>query len=265
MDTRPNLILSPHFDDAVLSLGGLIAKAPDQAVIVTVFAGAPAENVRGSWDRWSGFATGAAAVRARSQENDEALAVLGVPRGQIHNLGYLDNQYRLNGAAPGGLRSAIAGDIRRLVGDRGGRVNVLAPAMVRHPDHRIVAEAALEVRRSGVCPAAEFLLYQDQPYAYIELRSRSLAPLKFAAFAALGDRLGRRLGERVEPETIELSDSDIASKGRSIARYRSQFRGLKPLLIKMLGDFSYYQAREARLGSRHAEIVYRLTGTPPQP
>src|ERR1700722_18211357 len=108
MDGRPNLILSPHFDDAVLSLGGLIAKAPERAIVVTVFAGAPVEDVRGGWDRWSGFATGAAAVRARSQENAAALALLGVPRSQIHDLGHLDYQYRPTGTAPGDLRSAIA-------------------------------------------------------------------------------------------------------------------------------------------------------------
>src|SRR5712692_5355525 len=94
MTDRPNLILSPHFDDAVLSLGGLIAKAPDRAVVVTVFAGVPPEGVAGRWDRLSGFPMAVAAIRARRQENEAALALIGVPQNRIRNLDYLDGQYR---------------------------------------------------------------------------------------------------------------------------------------------------------------------------
>src|SRR5262249_39603251 len=98
----------------------------------------------------------------------------------------------------------------------------------------------------------------DQPYAYLDLRTRTLAPLRFARFARLGDRLARRLGAVVEREFVDLGDTEMARKREAIGRYESQFRRLRPLLLKMLADFSRSHAREARRAGRHAEIVYRL-------
>ena len=49
-----------------------------------------------------------------------------------------------------------------------------------------------------------------------------------------------------------------AKKRQAIGRYKSQFPLVRPLLCKMIADFSRYQARAAGLFSRHAEIVYRL-------
>src|SRR5260370_40449443 len=114
---RWNLILSPQFDDAVLSLGGLIAKTPDRAVVVTVFAGVPSAGVIGRWDRLSGFPTADAAARARGQENEGGRALLGVPQKGIRNPDYPDDPYRsrrARGQPPTPARcSTIADDIRR--------------------------------------------------------------------------------------------------------------------------------------------------------
>ena len=49
MDDRPNIILSPHFDDAVLSLGGLIAKSPERAW--SPCSPEPERVTSGRWDR----------------------------------------------------------------------------------------------------------------------------------------------------------------------------------------------------------------------
>ena len=71
-------------------------------------------------------------MRARAEENERALAVLGVAPDAICNLGHLDSQYRVqqrpDSLASAKLRSAIAADIRRLVSDHGGAVNLFAPA-----------------------------------------------------------------------------------------------------------------------------------------
>jgi LmbE family N-acetylglucosaminyl deacetylase len=266
MDDRPNLILSPHFDDAVLSLGGLIATAPERAVVVTIFAGTPAENISGRWDRRSGFASAAAAMRARTEENERALAVLGVAPDAICNLGHLDSQYRVqrqsDRVAIAGLRSAIAADIRRLVSDHGGAVNLFAPASAWHPDHRIVGDAVFDVYRMDDRPAAGVFLYQDQPYAYLELRRRNLAPLRLANFARLADVAAQRSGLAVAGEFLEFDERHWQAKTEAIERYGSQFRILRPLMGKMISDFSYYQARAGGRASRYAEMVYRLPEPP---
>jgi LmbE family N-acetylglucosaminyl deacetylase len=267
MDDRPNLILSPHFDDAVLSLGGLIATAPERAVVVTVFSGTPpAENIAGRWDRRSGFASAAAAMRARAVENERALAVLGVAPDAIRNLGHLDSQYRVqrqsDRVAIAELRSAIAADIRRLVRDHGGAVNLFAPASAWHPDHRIVGDAVFDFHRMDDGPAADVFLYQDQPYAYLELRRRSLAPLRLVNFSRLAGVAAQRSGVVVTGEFIEFDERQRQAKTEAIEQYGSQFRILRPLLGKMISDFSYYQARAGRQASRYAEMVYRLPSGP---
>src|SRR6202790_1608245 len=115
MAGRVNIILSPHFHDAVFSLGGLIATAPERSVFVTVFAGMPAAGIAGRWDRRSGFKSGAEAMRARALENEAGVAALQVPPSAIVNLDFLDRQYRPK-ASIAGLRSAIAETVRQIAG-----------------------------------------------------------------------------------------------------------------------------------------------------
>jgi LmbE family N-acetylglucosaminyl deacetylase len=255
MDDRPNIILSPHFDDAVFSLGGFIATAPEHMIVVTVFAGTPVESIGGRWDRWSGFKTGAEAMRARSLENEAALAILKVPSSGILNLDFLDRQYRPREAPAAGLRSAVAETVRQIVSRRRGPVNVFSPASAWHPDHRLVTDAVLELWQAGELPDADVFLYQDQPYAYLELRRRTLAPLRFATF----DTAESRRGVAAQPRWLGFGETEAAKKQQAARQYKSQFPILHPLLCKMIEDFSQYQARQAGLSSRHAEMAYGLT------
>jgi LmbE family N-acetylglucosaminyl deacetylase len=258
MDDRLNIILSPHFDDAVFSLGGLIATAPERAIVVTVFAGTPADGSTGRWDRRSGFKTATDAMPTRALENEAALGVLGATLSAIVNLDFLDRQYQPDRGPVVGLRSAIAETLRQIVRDRGGPVNVLAPASVWHPDHRLVADAIIELWRAGELPDADVLLYQDQPYAYLELRRRTLAPLRFAQLVAA--RTPRDLA--AQPRWLEFDEIAAAKKRQAANRYKSQFRIVRPLLLKMIDDFSRYQARAARLESPYAELVHGLAPPP---
>jgi LmbE family N-acetylglucosaminyl deacetylase len=250
----------------VLSLGGFIAKSPERAVIVTVFAGTPSDGAAGRWDRLSGFASAADAMRARSRENDQALAVLGVPPDQIWNLAYLDGQYRRPqwaGETSTGLRSGIAEDISQLVKRYSGRVNLLAPASAWHPDHQIVTDAVFDLRRGGGCSEAEFFLYQDQPYAYLELRRTNRIPLRFSSFAPLAEIARKRLVLGPEARFLNLEGAHILKKKLAMKQYKSQFPLIKHLLYKMIADFSYYQARDAGAAALYVEVVYRLAPHPP--
>ncbi len=74
-------VVSPHLDDAILSVGAAIAgwtRAGVGVEVVTVFAGDPESGApASSWDHSSGFATAGQAARARREEDARACEVLG--------------------------------------------------------------------------------------------------------------------------------------------------------------------------------------------
>lgn len=146
------VILSPHFDDAVLSCWHLLA-GPGEVLIVNVFAGEPAAGALGWWDELAGAADSAAAVRARAEEDRRALALAG--RTAV-NLPFLDGQYRDSDQAPGEIVGALRGVLVE-----GARIYAPAALGDRHRDHAAVRAAALALRAEG----ADVVLYADLPHA----------------------------------------------------------------------------------------------------
>ena len=88
------IVVSPHFDDAVLSLGAWLASIAGRGEhneIVTVFGGDPTSDLPAAeWDRLCGFSTAGAAARARREEDRRACEILGI-RGEC--LAFPDEQY----------------------------------------------------------------------------------------------------------------------------------------------------------------------------
>lgn len=69
----PLLIVSPHFDDAVLSCWALLDRPDGPTDVVTVCGGIPADGLS-NWDRQCGFHSGGEAATARREEDRRALA-----------------------------------------------------------------------------------------------------------------------------------------------------------------------------------------------
>src|SRR5580658_10141715 len=73
---KPILVLSPHYDDAVLSCGAWLSSHPG-SVVATVCTGRPGPGIGPhQWDGTSGFPSGDAAAMVRQGEDAAALAVL---------------------------------------------------------------------------------------------------------------------------------------------------------------------------------------------
>ena len=149
-------VLSPHCDDAAISLGSTIhlwTTAGIDVRVMTVFAGDPDSTESPSeWDSTRSQTTAGEVSRVRRHEDSTALTLLGA-RGEWFDLwddGYTDR----SPVDVGALAAAIADRI-----DDG--TSLVAPAApLHHPDHRSTHEAAMVIARMG----AATLGYRELPY-----------------------------------------------------------------------------------------------------
>jgi hypothetical protein len=147
------VVLSPHLDDAVLSLWHLLEDEGD-LMVLNVFGGAPAGPANGAWwDRLTGAEDPAERVAERHAEDRAALGLAG--REPV-DLGLLDGQYRSDDHDPQEVVDAIAAAVPEGV--------LLAPAALDlHRSHVAVRDAALRLRARG----REVALYADVPHATV--------------------------------------------------------------------------------------------------
>lgn len=151
----PELLLSPHWDDAVLDCWALLSDRRELEV-VNVFAGTPAPGRLTVWDAITGASDSAERTRERLAEDAVALARA---RRTPHNVALLDAQYRppdgrvgleeLDGAVSAAVPAAS---------------RVYAPAAIgSHADHLLARTYARMLRRAGM----PVTLYADLPYCVL--------------------------------------------------------------------------------------------------
>ncbi len=225
------MVLSPHFDDAVLSCWHVLSGA-GEALVVNVFAGEPAAGALGWWDRLAGANDSAAAVRARIEEDRQALALAGCA---AVNLPFLDGQYRLSDQEPGEIVQALRGVL--VAGAR-----MYAPAGLgdHHPDHTAVRDAALALHAEG----ADVELYADLPHAIVNGWPRWV--LDDGSSRRSADPTGERWAsdlqatgvpvERMVAATHRLSSKDHAAKLEAVLAYASQTAPLQRVFGSSLED-----------------------------
>ena len=192
------MVVSPHSDDAVLSLGSAIASWSRRGAVVellTVLALDPESDApAGGWDARAGFATEGEAAARRRDEDRRACAALGASPSWLP-FGSVD--YERHGDEDD-VRAAVAAALA------GADAVLLPGSPLTHPDHawlvRVVVEAPLP--RAG--------LYAEQPYT----RKAGDEP-------AVPSWLGNALGSaEFEPVTTGLRDR--LAKRRAIRQYVSQ-------------------------------------------
>lgn len=203
-------VLSPHLDDAVLSLGQHLAASRDDLEkierVVTVFAGKP-QGLRmvTAYDQSCGFGSSRRAVESRRDEDVAALKVLGC---HPQHLSELDNQYRSRAVHDPRMVDRIAQQCRQYMS---GKEHVFVPLGIGHPDHRILADACeLAARTLIERRPVSLMFYEEMPY-------RVLYPEHVAA------RLVelRELGWHLDLWPLQVGDIEI--KSQAIACYKSQF------------------------------------------
>lgn len=153
------MVISPHLDDAVLSLGQFLATRPG-SVVVTVLAGVPpADGTVTAYDAEHGFATSAESVEQRQREDAEALRRLDATA--VH-LPFLDRQYMIH-PEPIEIIAAIDTLLRARPGIGW---EVYTPLGIGHYDHYLVGDLARAACKVGI----------DRVFAYEELPYRVWAP-----------------------------------------------------------------------------------------
>lgn len=158
---RRTIVLSPHLDDGVFSVGATIARASRsgaRVTVLTVFAGDPASSAPvGEWDRLAGFATAGEAATARRREDRRACSLLSAtPVWQP----FLDEQY-----ADGSDDAALAGVLEDALRTAD---TVLVPGYpLTHPDHarlvRLVFTAGLFSGRIAFYAEQPYMLWEGRP------------------------------------------------------------------------------------------------------
>lgn len=251
-------VLSPHLDDAALSLGASIAaatRAGAEVSIVTVLANDPDHpGPAGAWDAACGFATAVEAARARREEDREACEILGA---QPVWLLFGDREYGL-GAEPAVVRSAIGDAVAAA------DTVVLPGFPLDQPDHAFLTRLALTATLSG----KRVGLYVEQPYAALRLIGRGrrtwvsgltmFKGMQNLARIGLRTRGGRELVRATLPAQLsELAQlngpwsplpatrSDRGRKRRAVSAYRSQISGFGPLVLERISAYERAAGGEA--------------------
>ena len=213
------IYLSPHFDDAAYSCGGLIwsqSREGEAPEVWTVFSGRPgyqpltpfAQSLHARWQLpWQ------AAVEAREREDQEALRCLEVPG---RGLGIPECVYRY---LPDGMpvvqqeadlwQAIPPGEIRlaetlaeTLSSQAPPGANLVSPlSLGNHVDHRIVRAAAEKCLEQG--RGVSLWFYADYPYAM-----RGYPP---------------QAEEEMEEVTFPISEPALAAWQQAAAAYASQF------------------------------------------
>jgi len=197
------VVVSPHLDDAVLSLGAAIAAAVrrgSSVKVLTVFCGDPfSQTPAGPWDRDSGFASEGESSRARREEDRAACATLGA---SIQWMSFADEQYDRHGGE--------AEIIPQVLAATRGADEVLIPGWpLSNPDHGWLVQALL--RRRIEC--GRLGLYVEQPYAF-QLPGR--------AVPTVSPKLQSKLKAAPTWSSLASSSRDRRLKRQAVSAYRSQ-------------------------------------------
>ena len=196
------MVVSPHSDDGVLSLGASMARWVREGLdveLLTVLALDPGSDApTQGWDRRASFGTEGEAARARRNEDRAAGAVLGVTPLWLR-FGSVDYERH-------GDDTAVWDEVHQVVD--GAEIVLVPGSPLEHPDHAWLHD--LLVAR---LPATSTALYAEQPYTL------------------------RAGGTPFEPAPLGMRDR--LAKCRALRCYRSQLpllgvrRGLRRGLMRL--------------------------------
>lgn len=191
------LLISPHFDDAVLSAGQFLSGRPN-ADVITVFGGTPEVETSTPYDLKCGFKRADDAIAVRKNEDNEALALL---RANPIHFDFLDDQY-IDGRTQEEIDEIYNAIVKQI--NNNNYEFILAPLGLGHPDHVLLANCVYKIK------AFEHL--QMPVYFWEDLPIRVVEP----------ELVPKRLEHFGLAKREFVGDGPIANKIRALSCYRSQ-------------------------------------------
>lgn len=211
-------LISPHFDDAVLSCWHLVGADADLQ-IVNVFTGTPKDpGSHGWWDRLTGATDSQERMRERTAEDREALALAG--RSAVA-LGFLDEQYRDE-------PQALDPIVERLRSELVPGCRLVAPAALgNHTDHALARDACAALIDEG----HPLTLYADLPgataYGWPHWVTGSEPDPHLSVDAHWHEAMEGFDPGALRPEVHELGGRELERKLEAIRHYITQAAALR--------------------------------------
>lgn len=181
------LVISPHFDDAVLSAGQFMADRPD-AEVVTVFGGFPKipQSYHTPYDEKCGFSNAEDAVAERQRENDAATALLNAT---AINMQFPDGQYNVD------TKITEIVSVLQYILEKEDYEFIMGPLGIGHPDHQLVNKAIRQLHTT-----LPIYFWEDMPLRVMEpqlicekIRSLKLKPDDLMHPATTGDKMAKKI------------------------------------------------------------------------
>lgn len=245
------IVLSPHFDDAVLSVGGIISEFDGPRYIVTFF-GTPTSTAQylTAWDKMSGFAKSLDTREARKKENERAAKIIGA---KIINEDYVDFQYKKRTTTDSlVIQSSIEKSIDQILSSMGNAlVTIIGPSYFgdadTHPDHLLLSKAFAEVIKNKNHPNATFYFYEDLPYAYGKFGNENVNLQKI-----LSDFYPDL---KFQKKVFYISKNSFDLKIKAIESYTSQMKAFDYLKEDLVTGITNFETR--RCIAKVCEVVYQ--------
>ena len=249
MEKEVVVVVEPHFDDAVLSVGGMIAARASEVSFTILTVHTVTNHAPYNAEGKSGLSI-EEAMGIRRAESDDVCGFLGIQR---RELAEFDSSLRPGNRLPRYPEprevSAVAEAIFR-------QMQALLPheiwiplAVSGHPDHRMVRNASLLMLRDheAFFSGRKIGMYQDLPYA-------ATPPGQTQKLVRAMQLAGAQL-RREEMDVTGVFEKKLAA----VLRYKSQFRP---------SDWIPDLCRAAREGvgaheSKWVEVYYRVDVPPP--
>jgi LmbE family N-acetylglucosaminyl deacetylase len=209
------IVVSPHLDDALLSMGGVLAQAQTaEKWVVNVFTGAPDPPQKTRHDNASRLADSTEAMGTRLLEDAAALTLYNVTG---INLGFIDGQYAPKQPRNAHLRATLLRVILSLSAHT--NATVFGPAnfgVFSHSDHLQVHHILRGLARR--IPRLRLCFYSDFPYVQRYLQS---AP-QYTKRRLVNDQFEKTLQVRVP-----VNPAAWAMRKRALLKYKSQLAAFK--------------------------------------